>query len=150
MKFQDSKFEMRYNELWNQYAVNTDNLIKSTSGGKGTGIFVLDEARYVVLISQYAFAATNIVNNLIRQATSPGFFEDMDYVNAYLISTIENTFADFDEYRGLLGRRYGQVSRGVTLINESLESLSSLLSQYQASSYPSSQLEDDYPASYSH
>lgn len=149
MKFQDSKFEMRYNELWNQYAVSTDNLIKSKSGSKRSGLFVLDESHYVDLISKYAFVANNIVSNLTRQ-TAAGMYDDKDYIEEYLKSTIDNTFADFDQYRSLLGSRYGEHSKAVALINETLQTLGNLFSEYKASSYPSSKLEDDYPASCSY
>lgn len=149
MKFKDSKFEARYSEQWNHYAVAADAMIQSKSGVKRHGIFVLDESRYITLITQYAHASMNIVNNLSRQIEL-GMYDDMDYATQYLQSTIDSTYADFDTYRNLLRTRYGQHSAGVTFINETLQTLANRFSVYHASSSCSSKVEDDFPASCSY
>lgn len=116
MKFKDSRLEERYNVMWNKFAVPADVQIRQLFGAKG--FFSEQQPNYYQLLSNYTHAAKNIVANLRRQSS---MFEDQDYVNDYLISTLSSIYNDFSQYRPRLSGRYDVQSDCVKLIDETME-----------------------------
>lgn len=113
MKFEGSKFEERYNTVWNTEAVPADNQIKKMLSSRG--FFCFDTESCIRSINQYGFAAKNIINNLIRQYNS---FEDVNYVDGYLEATLDAIHSDFEKYRGALVLRVSADCSAVALIDQ--------------------------------
>ncbi|HAU1151291.1 TPA: beta-glucosidase [Legionella pneumophila] len=116
MKFQDSDFEERYNRMWNKIAVSADVQIRQLFGAKG--FFSEQQTNYYQLLANYAQAAKNIVNNLSRQSS---MFDDKEYVEGYMIATLQSIYKDFSQYKPRIAGRYGEHSSCVDLINKTLE-----------------------------
>lgn len=116
MRFQDSDFGERYNTMWNKIAVSADAQIRQLFGAKG--FFSEQQPNYYQLLVNYAQAAKNIVDNLNRQ--SP-MFDDKEYVEGYMIATLQSVYKDFSQYKPRIAGRYGEHSSCVELINKTLD-----------------------------
>ncbi|HAT8622203.1 TPA: beta-glucosidase [Legionella pneumophila subsp. pneumophila] len=116
MRFQDSYFEERYNTMWNKIAVSADVQIRQLFGAKG--FFSEQQPNYHQLLENYAQAAKNIVDNLNRQ--SP-MFDDKEYVEGYIIATLQSVYKDFSQYKPRITGRYGEHSSCAELINKTLK-----------------------------
>ncbi|HAT8174208.1 TPA: lpg1171 family Dot/Icm T4SS effector, partial [Legionella pneumophila] len=97
-------------------AVSADAQIRQLFGAKG--FFSEQQPNYHQLLVNYAQAAKNIVDNLNRQ--SP-MFDDKEYVEGYMIATLQSVYKDFSQYKPRIAGRYGEHSSCVELINKTLD-----------------------------
>lgn len=138
MKFKGSSFEERYNMKWNMEAVPADEKIRKMLSSRG--FFRFDVETCINSINQYALAAKNIINNLVRQSDS---FEDLDYVNEYMEATLNSIHTDFDNYRSVLVRRVSVDSSAVALIDQIKRDLEATINEHRNKTPLSSELGDD-------
>jgi superfamily II RNA helicase len=138
MKFEGSKFEERYNTVWNIEAVPADNQIKKMLSSRG--FFQFNAESCVHSIQQYGFAAKNIINNLLRQYNS---FDDVEYVNGYLEATLNAIHSDFEKYRGALVQRVSADCSAVALIDQINRDLERSINEHRHPSASLSGLSDD-------
>lgn len=114
MKFKDSVFESRYNELWNTQVVAADNEIKEHLIGYFSLVAKQD---LTSAINKYCQNVLNILNNISRQLTN-SMFEDPEEVEAYIEQTKEAALDDLATYRSKVVTRYGADSSYVELIDD--------------------------------
>ncbi|WP_298625063.1 hypothetical protein [uncultured Legionella sp.] len=105
MIFKYSVLEARYTAMWNSSVVPADTQIKKMLGSRS--FFRFDSASCIQSIEQYASTVKSILNNLIWDYNS---FDDKDYVNEYIESTVSTFCSDFSKYSIGLERRLNQDS----------------------------------------
>lgn len=108
MRFKESNFEIRCNELWNRGVVNADMAIRGRLGG--SIVFFIQPKNiyeiYWINLEQYHQAAISVIANLVRQLKAR-MFDDTAYVVDYIQRAIKETRRDFGNYRAGLISIYG-------------------------------------------
>ena len=119
MQFKGSKFEVRYNQFWDDTVVLLDKQIRH----QFTSPFFFDGSKTLRDINQYYLNVKSIMMNLARQARE-GTFTDHDYIMGYIRETEEQALLDLRSYKIIMaGPKQGEASKGITHLIEALQKM---------------------------